>query len=64
MEERLREGTNPCTVIYSSGYIILESSITISDAEFNTLLHLDNQWMMARGNEAEINHWGMIFSCL
>jgi len=38
MEEQLREGTNPCTVIYSSGYVILESSIMISDAEFNIVL--------------------------
>lgn len=29
-----------------------------------SLLHLDNPWMMARGNEAEINYWGMIFLCL
>ncbi|KIK10293.1 hypothetical protein K443DRAFT_145339 [Laccaria amethystina LaAM-08-1] len=51
MEERLREGTNPCTLIYSSGYVILESSITISDAEFNTPPQIEDRG--ERGEESK-----------
>jgi len=53
MEERLREGTNPCTVIYSSGYIILKSSIMISDAEFNTPPQIEDWREEGEGSKYE-----------